>query len=87
MPDLVTVKELAAKILEVFREVAERKGVAEIPATSIYETFLRDSSHDMVQRAIRHLVDRDFIAPHSYSLTAKGRIRQVENTTTKEQEL
>jgi hypothetical protein len=77
---LTTVKELAERILTVFRETAERKGVGEVPAASLYKRFEREGSHDMIQQAIRYLLDRDFIAPHTYSLTAKGRIREVGGT-------
>jgi len=60
-----------------FREEAGRKETAEIFTTEVYKTFLDEASHDMVQRAMRYLVDRDFIAPHSYSLTAKGRLQNI----------
>ena len=60
-----------------FRDAAARKGVGEITATSLYDTFSKEGSHDMVQQAIRYLLDRDFIAPHTYSLTAKGMVKQV----------
>jgi len=72
---LVTVSELAERILAAFRDTASRKGVGEITATSLYDTFSKEGSHDMVQQAIRYLLDRDFIAAHSYSLTAKGRMK------------
>ena len=74
---MATVKELAEDILGVFREAAERKGVGEVAAASLYKEFEREGSHDMIQQAIRYLLDRDFIAPHTYSLTAKGRLKAV----------
>jgi hypothetical protein len=75
--ELATVSELAARILDVFREKAKSKGSGEITATYIYEVFGGAWSHDMIQAAIRYLLDRDFIAPHTYSLTAKGVVKQV----------
>jgi hypothetical protein len=74
---LATIPELAAEILDVFRERAKNKGSGEITATYLYELFAATRSHDMIQAAIRYLLDRDFIAPHTYSLTAKGMIKQV----------
>lgn len=75
--ELATIPELAARILDAFRERARSKGSGEITATHLYEMFRGVGSHDMIQAAIRYLVDRDFIAPHAYSLTAKGRVKQV----------
>jgi len=75
--DLATVRELAARILDLSRETTKSKGAADISATSLYKAFEGEGSHDMIQDAIRYLLDRDFIAPHSYSLTAKGMIRRV----------
>jgi len=75
--DLASVRELAARILDLFRETAKSKGAAEISATSLYKAFEGEGSHDMIQDAIRYLLDRDFIAPHSYSLTAKGMVKRV----------
>jgi hypothetical protein len=74
---LSSVTDLAEKILEMFREAAQNKMSAEISTADVYKAFLNDASHDMVQRAMRYLVDRDFIAAHSYSLTAKGRMKNV----------
>jgi hypothetical protein len=74
---LLTVSELAERILTTFRKAAESKGVGEITATSLYNTFNKEASHDMIQQAIRYLLDRDFIAAHSYSLTAKGRVKSI----------
>lgn len=69
--------ELAARILKVFRENAKAKESAEIAAVNLYEAFHHEYSHDAIQSAIRFLVDRDFIAPHTYSLTAKGVVKQI----------
>ena len=76
---MITVKEIAARILDVFRETAKSKGAAEISATSLYKMFEGQCSHNMIQDAIRYLLDRDFIAPHTYSLTAKGMVKQVDS--------
>jgi hypothetical protein len=74
---LTTVPELAAKILDVFRKESKSRGASEIPTTHLYATFEREATHDMIQASIRYLLDRDFIAPHTYSLTAKGMVKQV----------
>jgi len=74
---LSSVTDLAERILVMFREAAQRKETAEIDTAMVYKAFLNEASHDMVQRAMRYLVDRDFIAAHSYSLTAKGRMKNV----------
>ena len=74
---LATVPELAERILDVFREKAKTKGSAEIAVTNLYESFGSEYSHDMIQTAIRYLLDRDFIAPHTYSLTAKGVVKKI----------
>ena len=75
--DLATVKDLATKILDLFREKARIKGAAEISATALYKAFEDEGSHDTIQNAIRYLIERDFIAPHSYSSTAKGMVKRV----------
>ena len=75
-----SVTELAQKILNMFRAEAGRKETTEISTSAVYKTFMNEASHDMVQRAMRYLVDRDFIAPHSYSLTAKGRVQNTKST-------
>lgn len=82
--DLATVTELAAKILDLFRKTVKSKGEADIAATSLYKEFEGEGPHEMIQDAIRYLLDRDFIAPHSYSLTAKGMVKRVgsEESTT-----
>jgi hypothetical protein len=64
-----------------FRETARSRGLGEIAATSLYTAFEHEASHDLIQRAIRYLVDRDFIAPHSFSLTAKGMAKRVDSRT------
>ena len=74
---MTTIPELAARILDAFREKAKSKGSREITATYLYEAFAGAGSHDMIQAAIRYLLDRDFIAPHTYSLTAKGMVNAV----------
>ena len=83
--DLVTVPELAGKILTLFREKTRSKGSGEISATDLYRSFEGVCSHDMIQAAIRYLSDRDFIAPHTYSLTAKGMVKQIAKGVGKEQ--
>ena len=75
---MTTVPELAARILGAFREKAKSKGSGEITATYLYEVFAGLGSHDTIQAAIRYLLDGDFIAPHTYSLTAKGMVKQVD---------
>jgi hypothetical protein len=76
---LSSVTDLAEKILGMFREAAQRNESAEISTANVYKAFLNEASHDMVQRAMRYLVDRDFVAAHSYSLTAKGRMKNVKH--------
>ena len=73
---MATVPELAEKILAVFREKTKSKGSAEVSATELYRIF-QDTPHDMIHAAIRYLSDRDFIVPHTYSLTAKGMVKQI----------
>jgi hypothetical protein len=72
------VPELAEKILALFRERTRSKGSGEISATELYRAFEGVCSHDMIQAAIRYLSDRDFIAPHTYSLTAKGMVKRID---------
>jgi hypothetical protein len=76
---LSSVKELAGKVLIMFREGADKKETADITTATVYKAFLNEAPHDMIQRAIQYLLDRDYIAPHSYSLTAKGRMKEIEN--------
>lgn len=83
--DLITVPELAGKILMLFREKTKSKGSGDISATELYRSFEGVCSHDTIQAAIRYLSDRDFIAPHTYSLTAKGMVKQVSTGVGKEQ--
>ena len=75
---MTTVPELAEKILEMFRQRVKSKGPGDITATYLYEVFAGSESHDMIQAAIRYLVDRDFIAPNTYSLTAKGMVKRID---------
>jgi hypothetical protein len=67
------VQALAEKILDFLHEEEERRGRLNTPITVLYKVFEKEATYEMVQQAIRFLVDRDFIAPFSYSLTAKGR--------------
>ena len=76
---MITIPDLAARILDEFREKAKSKGSREITTTYLYEAFAKAGSHDMIQAAIRYLVDRDFIAPHTYSLTAKGTVKEIDS--------
>jgi len=78
---LSSVKELAGKVLIMFREAAQKKETADITTAAVYKAFLNEAPHDMVQQAIQYLSDRDYIAPHSYSLTAKGRMKEIEPKT------
>ena len=70
---MVEVKELAGKILELLHEEEEKRGRTSVPIAALYNSLEKDAPYDVVQQALRFLVDRDFIAPFSYSLTAKGR--------------
>ncbi|HUK49602.1 MAG TPA: hypothetical protein VLV18_01100 [Terriglobales bacterium] len=76
-----SVKELAGRVLNMFRDAAEKKETADLTTAAVYKAFLSEAPHDMVQRAIQYLLDRDYIAPHSYSLTAKGRMKEIESKT------
>ena len=76
---MLTVSEMAERILAAFRDAAKNKGVGEITATTLYDMFSKEGSHDLIQQAIKYLVDRDFIAAHSYSLTAKGRVKPIKS--------
>jgi hypothetical protein len=71
--DLVEVKVLAKKILDILSDEEKRRGQLSVPISSLYRTFEKDASYDSVQQAVKFLVDRDLIAPFAYSLTAKGR--------------
>ena len=70
---MVEVKVLAWRILDLLHESEHRRGHLNVPIATLYKTFEKEAAIDTVQQAIRYLVDRDFIAPYSYSLTAKGR--------------
>lgn len=79
MAVMVEVKRLAEKILDFFYEEAKRRGRLNIPIAVLYKTFEEQASYDVMQQAIKFLVDRDLIAPFSYSLTAKGRRSVVQD--------
>jgi hypothetical protein len=70
---MVEVRELAARILAILHDEAEKSEDHEVSITSLYKTLEKQFTYDDVQRAIKFLVDRDLIAPSGYSLTAKGR--------------
>lgn len=70
---MVEVKILAGKILDFLHEEEEKRGHLSVQIAALYKTFEKEASYEAVQQAIGFLVDRDFIAPFSYSLTAKGR--------------
>jgi hypothetical protein len=69
---MVEIRRLAEEILIFFHE-ADDRGKLNVPMSSLYKAFEQKASYDGVQRAISFLVERDLIAPFSYSLTAKGR--------------
>jgi hypothetical protein len=69
---MVEIRRLAEEILVFFHE-ADRRGRLTVTMASLYKAFEEEATYDVVQRAIGFLVDRDLIAPFSYSLTAKGR--------------
>lgn len=69
---MVEIRRLAEEILVFFHE-ADRRGRLTVAMASLYKAFEEEATYDVVQRAIGFLVDRDLIAPFSYSLTAKGR--------------
>ncbi len=69
----VEVKKLAERILEFLHEEFERRGLLNVPIATLYKSFEKDAPFEVVQQAVKFLVDRDLIAPFSYSLTAKGR--------------
>ena len=70
---MVEVRTLAEKILTFLHEEEQKRSHLHITIAALYKEFENEASYDEVQRAIGFLVDRDFIAPFSYSLTAKGR--------------
>jgi len=69
---MVETKKLAEEILGFFHE-ADKRGRLSVPMASLYSNFEKEVSYHAVQRAVEFLVERDLIAPLSYSLTAKGR--------------
>ena len=69
---MVEIKRLAEEILVFFHE-ADNRGRLNVTMASLYKAFEEKASYDVVQRAISFLVERDLIAPLSFSLTAKGR--------------
>jgi hypothetical protein len=73
MGSMVEIKGLAEKILEFLHEEDKKRGHLHISVANLYKAFEKEAPYQMIQQAIRFLVDRDLIAPFSYSLTAKGR--------------
>ncbi len=73
---MVEVKVLAGKILDLIHESEQRLGQVNVPIATLYKTFEKEAPIDLVQQSLKYLVDRDFIAPFSYSLTAKGRVER-----------
>ena len=69
---MVEIRRLVEEILVFFHE-ADNRGKLNVTVASLYKEFEEEASYDVLQRAISFLVDRDLIAPFSYSLTAKGR--------------
>jgi hypothetical protein len=70
---MVEIKRLAENILEFMHDEAEKRGRLNVPIATVYKAFEKEARYDVVQQAIESLVNRDLIAPSSYSLTAKGR--------------
>jgi hypothetical protein len=70
---MVEVGVLAERILAFLHEEEEKRNHLHITMAALYKAFEKEAHYDVVQQAIRFLVDRDLIAPFSYSLTAKGR--------------
>lgn len=70
---MVEIRELAEKILEFLHGEDESRGHLEVHMADLYKKFEKQASYEVVLQAIEFLVDRDLIAPTSYSLTAKGR--------------
>jgi len=69
---MVEIRKLTEEILVFFHE-ADNRGRLNVTVASLYKAFEEKASYDVLQRAIAFLVERDLIAPFSYSLTAKGR--------------
>jgi hypothetical protein len=80
---MVEVQVLADRILVLFHQEAESRGRLDIPIAALYKTFEEQASYEVVQQAISFLMDRDLIAPFSYSLTAKGRKTVAQGGTRK----
>ena len=70
---MVEIKELAENVLEFLREEDATRGHLEVHMAALYRRFEKQASYEVVLQAIEFLVDRDLIAPASYTLTAKGR--------------
>jgi hypothetical protein len=70
---MVEVKELADRILEYLCEEDQSRGHLEVHIAALYKRFDKHTSYEVVLQAIEFLIDRDLIAPASYTLTAKGR--------------
>jgi hypothetical protein len=66
-------KKVAENILAYLHDEYEKRGHLHIPLATLYKAFEKEASYEIVQQALGLLVDRDLIAPYSYSLTAKGR--------------
>lgn len=77
---MVEVRRLAKEILDFLHEEAERRGRRDISIAGLYKTFEKQAPYEVVQQALKFLVDRDLIAPFSYSLTAKGRRERLLKT-------
>jgi hypothetical protein len=80
---MVEVKELAGKIMDFLHEEVEKRGHRDITIAVLYKTFEKQAAYAVVQHAVKFLVDRDLIAPSSYSLTAKGRRARLLKSETK----
>ena len=74
---MVEIKVLAERILGYLHEEHDRRGRFSTTIATVYKTFEKEATYDAVQQAIKFLVDRDLIAPFSYSLTAKGRREHI----------
>jgi uncharacterized membrane-anchored protein YjiN (DUF445 family) len=70
---MVEIRRLAEELLDFLHKEDEKRGRSNIAIATLYKAFEKEAPYDAIQRAIRYLVDRDLIAPSSYSLTAKGR--------------
>jgi hypothetical protein len=76
---MVEVRDLAATILELLH----KRGLHEVSIAFLYKSLEKQASYDLVQSAIKFLVDRDLVAPSSYTLTAKGRREHLLKTKDK----